>query len=206
MVGLTAEARLLRGSGFRVGIGGGTPEGAGRAAATLVAGGATALVSFGLAGGLNPALPAGSLVIPSCVVEAGMWFQCDPGLITWLGGATTACLLAGAEIAVTAAQKSALFAALQADAIDLESGAAARVAKSHNIPFAVLRAVADPAGRTLPPAALIALSADGKISLAPIIASVLRNPSQIPALLALARDAAKARAALLKHLPQLQSF
>jgi adenosylhomocysteine nucleosidase len=206
VVGLTAEARLLRGAGFRVGIGGGTPEGAGRAAATLVATGAAALVSFGLAGGLNPALPPGSLVVPTYVIEGETRFQCDSALVNWLGGATTESLLAGVEIAITAAQKSALFSNAKAAAIDLESGAVARVAKTHNLPFAVLRAVADPAARTLPSAALIALNAAGNISLLPILASVLRNPAQIPTLLALGRDAAQARAALLKKLRQIQGF
>jgi adenosylhomocysteine nucleosidase len=200
VVGLKAEAALLRGSGFMVGIGGGEPAGALQAAEVLVAKGATALISFGLAGGLNPALPPGAILVPSALVEGGMMFQCDAGLVAWLGGATVNAMLAGTEIAVTAAQKAALFATSKADAIDLESGAVARVAKAAGLPFAVLRAVADPASRDLPPAALITLNAAGKIRLLPILASVFRKPPQIPALIKLAGDASKARAALVKKL------
>jgi adenosylhomocysteine nucleosidase len=203
VVGLKAEAALLRGSGFLVGIGGGEPKGAAIEAESLVAKGAEALISFGLAGGLNPALPPGAILVPPILIENETVFQCDTELITWLGGATINAMLGGTEIVVTAAQKSALFEASKADAVDLESGAVARVAKAAGLPFAVLRAVADPASRDLPPAALIALNAAGKIRLLPILASVLQNPQQIAALISLAGDASKARTALIKKLQVL---
>ncbi|HQU04519.1 MAG TPA: hypothetical protein PLT25_07355, partial [Acidocella sp.] len=130
-------------------------------------------------------------------------FDCDAELLAWLGGANIEALYAGTAIAVTAAQKAQLFNATQADAIDLESGAVARIAREAGRPFAVLRAVADPASRTLPPAALIALNQGGEIQLAAIFASVLRQPTQIPALLALASDAAKARKNLLRKIKTL---
>jgi adenosylhomocysteine nucleosidase len=203
VVGLKAEAALLRGSGFMVGIGGGESAGALQAAEVLAAKGATALISFGLAGGLNPALPPGAILVPSILIDNETVFQCDTELVTWLGGATTNAMLAGTEIVVTAAQKSALFAASNADAVDLESGAVARVAKAAGLPYAVLRAVADPASRDLPPAALIALNAAGKIRLLPILASLIRNPQQISALIMLAGDASKARTALVQKLRHL---
>jgi hypothetical protein len=61
VVGLKAEALLARRLGVPVMIGGGTAAGAEMAARRAVAEGATALVSFGLAGGLDPSLrPASS--------------------------------------------------------------------------------------------------------------------------------------------------
>ena len=39
------------------------------AAAKLIEAGASALMSFGLAGGLDPALPAGSMIFPSEVIS-----------------------------------------------------------------------------------------------------------------------------------------
>lgn len=203
MVGLTAEAALLRGTGFAVGVGGGTPAGAEAAAGRLAAQGAGALISFGIAGGLNPALAPGAVLVPRRVVEGAMDFKCDSSLLAWLGGATCDALLAGAEIAVTRAQKSALVAQTGADAVDLESGAVARVAAGAGLPFAVLRAVADPASRDLPPAALAALNAAGRIGIFRVLGSVLRHPGQIPALIALAGDAAAARKALQVRLRML---
>ncbi|OYV34952.1 MAG: hypothetical protein B7Z81_09350 [Acidocella sp. 20-61-6] len=199
VVGLTAEAALLKNTGFMVGVGGGTPTGAARAAEDLIANGAAALVSFGLAGGLNPELAAGTIIIPATVND----YACDLDLLAWLGGATHQKIYAGDEIAVTSEQKSAIFNATWADAIDLESGAMAAVAARGNIPFAVLRAIADPATRALPPAALIALNAGGQIKLLPILLSVLQNPSQTAVLMALAGDAAKARKALVQKIKSL---
>ena len=85
-----------------------------------------------------------------------------------------------------------------ASAVDLESGAVARVAQRHRLPFAVLRAVCDPAQRTLPPAALAALDSGGGIRLARVLRSVIARPWQIPALLRLALDAASARRAIVR--------
>jgi adenosylhomocysteine nucleosidase len=94
--------------------------------------------------------------------------------------------------------KRTLWVATRAHAIDLESGAVALVARTYGLPFAVVRAICDPAERTLPPAALVALRSDGGIGLMPIIRSLIKRPDQIPGLLALARDAAKARQTLVR--------
>jgi adenosylhomocysteine nucleosidase len=77
------------------------------------------------------------------------------------------------------------------------------VAQRHGIPFAVLRAVCDPADRNLPPAALVALSAKGRIALARVAISILFRPQQIPGLIALARDASRARRALVGRVNQI---
>jgi adenosylhomocysteine nucleosidase len=66
------------------------------------------------------------------------------------------------------------------------------------LPFAVLRAVCDPAQRGLPPAALATLDAGGGIRFARVLGSVAARPWQIPALLRLALDAALARRALMR--------
>jgi adenosylhomocysteine nucleosidase len=206
VVGLTSEFSLLKGTPFLGGAGGGTPEGAADVSQLLIQEGAQALISFGLAGGLNPNLAPGAVLVPSRVAEGDMTYHCDPALLAWLGGPTLPLMLGGAKIAVTAAEKSALFTATGAGAIDLESGAVAHVALSHNLPFAVLRAVADPAGRTLPPAALTALNQSGQIGFLRVLASVLRNPGQIPALLALAKDAAAAKRALAGRVKSLAAY
>jgi adenosylhomocysteine nucleosidase len=200
VVGLNAEAKLLRRYSARVGIGGGFPAGAARAAEKLVGEGASALVSFGLAGGLNPALPPGAVLVPQSVIDGGEIYPCDPALIEWLGGANAKCMMSAKLVAETASEKTALFKATQAEAIDLESGAVARIAAGAKIPFAVLRAVADPAARNLPPAALIALNGAGEIGFLTVLASVFKKPAQIPALITLGQDAAKARSALIDKL------
>jgi adenosylhomocysteine nucleosidase len=79
----------------------------------------------------------------------------------------------------------------------------ARVATAATVPFAVLRAVADPADRDLPPAAVTALSEAGKIKGGKVLGSVLRQPGQIGELVLLARNAAAARSALVRRLRRL---
>jgi adenosylhomocysteine nucleosidase len=196
VVGLAVEARIARRLGFPVAIGGGTASGAEVAARSLVVSGVAGLISFGLAGGLDPALRAGALLVPSAVLVDGRSVPTDPALSQRLGGCSTGLLLGASDVAASAAAKAALFAATGADAVDLESGAVARVATEHGLPFAVLRAICDPAERDLPPAALIALDQHGAVGLARVFGSVLAHPSQVPGLLALAADAAAARRAL----------
>lgn len=203
VTGLAAEAKLLRGTGFMVGVGGGLPDGAYRAAEALVAQGALALVSFGLAGGLARDVTPGDVLVPNAVIEGPRAYKCDDGLMAFLGGSTGKPILAGHRIAVTASDKSKLFRRSKAVAIDLESGAVARVASGRGLPFAVLRAVADAADRNLPPAAGVPLKAGGGIDLQAILRSVAANPGQIPGLLGLARDARRAQAALVVRLKGL---
>src|SRR5262249_31725217 len=158
--------------------GGGLPAGAQDAAKRLVARGVTGLVSFGLAGGLDPSLPPGHLVIPQAMLEDGMRYPTDAALSDSFGGANAALMLAGADIVAKSVAKRDLFLATGACAVDLESGAVARVARRHDLPFAVLRAICDPAGRDLPPAALVALDAGGAIGLLRVLASLARQPGQ----------------------------
>ncbi len=204
VTGLTAEAALLKKTGFLVAAGGGWPVGAYRAAESSAAQGATALVSFGLAGGLAPDSVPGALLVPDAVVEGQERYPCDPALMAFLGGSTGELILAGQTIAATVEQKRALYGATRIGAVDLESGAVARVAQAHGLPFAVLRAIADPATRTLPPAALVPLKPSGGIDLPRILLSVLAKPAQIPALIGLARDAGQARGGLVARVKTLR--
>ncbi len=197
VTGLTAEAALAAPLGIAR-AGGGTPRGAAHAAEQLVREGATALISFGLAGGLNPALPPGTLVVPASVITPSRTYPTDPALCARLGGPRHT-LFAGVILAVTKAEKSSLHEAFQADAIDLESGAVAAVAAAHNLPFAVLRAICDSSETSLAPAPVTALSATGAIAPLRVAASLLAHPGQISALIRLARDAAAARRALARE-------
>jgi hopanoid-associated phosphorylase len=198
VVGLEAEARIAR--RFRldvlVAVGGGSAEGARRAAERLLAQGATGLVSFGFAGGLSPDLAAGALVVPRRVMVDGRAFACDPGLGAQLGGFTPHDLLHSERVVATAGEKAALYRHSGCAAIDMESGALARAALAESRPFAVLRAVCDPAWQSLPPAALLAIAADGQVALGRVLRSVLNRPRQVTALIALARDSGRARRAL----------
>lgn len=203
IVGIAEEARIAAGFGVPVGTGGGEPAGARDAAERLVAAGCTALISFGLAGGLAPEFEPGDLVIPTEIVsEAGQRWIVDGTLSARLGVAAGV-LLAGTAILATAAAKQQAWRRTGAVAVDLESGEVARVAGGFGLPFAVLRAICDPCERDLPPASLTALRPDGTIRPAALLGSLLRHPWQLPALIGLGRDADRARRALLSHVAEV---
>jgi adenosylhomocysteine nucleosidase len=199
VVGLEAEARIARRWAAAVEVGGGDSAGAARAATVLAARpGITALVSFGLAGGLDPALRPGDLLIPSRIIDGKRSWPTDAALGNALGGGTGHTMLGGGAVLATAAAKRVARSETGADAVDLESAAVARAAGLRGLPFAALRAICDHARRSLPLAAIVALDRSGRVGPLRVLGAVLARPWEIPALLALARDATLATRAL-KH-------
>ena len=82
VTGLAAEADCLRKSRAgvepRILVSGGVPARTGELARSLVEEGAVGLVSFGVAGGLDPALGAGTILLPREIVTAdGARFAAD---------------------------------------------------------------------------------------------------------------------------------
>jgi adenosylhomocysteine nucleosidase len=203
VVGLAAEARIARHLGWPVAIGGGTAAGAEAAANALVGHGCAGLISFGLAGGLDPTLRPGALIVPSAVTAGGKRYTADPSLSRMLGGATPHLVLGADAIVESVEEKRRQRGQTEAAAVDLESGAVARVASTHSIPFAVLRAICDPADRALPHAAQVALDAHGGIRAWRVLASIAARPTQLPGLLALAGDAAAARRSLIVRVKRI---
>lgn len=212
LVGLTAEAKFIRKvfPHAAIAASGATSAGAKREAARLAACGADCLLSFGLAAGLDPALPAGTLIVPEKVLAWGSSYVCDPTLrhILGSGHANTVggSLLHSDHVVLRAEEKASLFSQTGSAALDMESGFLARAAEEAGLPFAVLRVVCDPATRTLPPVAGTVLSPDGGLNITALAGSLLRNPAQIPALIALGKDASQARTAMQKFLEQQRTL
>jgi adenosylhomocysteine nucleosidase len=203
---MASEARIARRSGLPIAIGGGTPQGARAAAERLLREGARSLISFGLAGGLDPALVPGDIVAAEAVLSGGQVWVCDAALLKRLSAKRVPLLLAGDAIVATAREKARLHAQTGAAAVDLESGAVAELATAAGVPFAVLRAICDGAKRNLPRAAMEGLDATGRVAPLKLIVALLREPAGIVGLIALGRDAARARAALLKSAPGLSEL
>ena len=204
IVGLKSEAALLAPLRAKVFIGGGSAKGAQGAAARAVEAGASALVSFGLAGGLNPALAAGAIIIPARLIVHGRQIPTHEALTDALGGVTSPALLASDRVIGSAAGKAERWADMHADAVDMESGAVAQAAARAEIPFAIVRAICDPATRALPPAAMSSLNRSGGISVLGLLGSLVTKPGQISDLRELARDSAAAHKALADHLAKLR--
>lgn len=182
VVGMRMEAALLPPD---VAVVVGTDPGRLEAAAA----GASAILSFGICGGLDGALPVGALISATRVRGRGA-YAADPGWSLALARATGARpgILAGATVpARDPAAKARLRGATDALAVDLESEAAAACAHLHRLPFAALRAVADTAADTLPRAALEGLRDDGRVAPGRVLLALLRRPGELPALVTVAR-------------------
>jgi adenosylhomocysteine nucleosidase len=176
---------------------GGSATRAGEGARQLIRTGATALLSFGIAGALDPGLAPGDLVVPEIVLSPdGTAFRTSEAwrdaMTAAIGDARNGTLLGSDKVVATRIDKQKLFRDTDALAVDMESHGVAAVAAAAEVPFLVVRAVADPARRHVPRAALAALAADGGYRIGAVLARLLVRPWEIPAVVMLARDSAAA--------------
>lgn len=162
------------------------------------------VISWGLCGGLDPRLRPGDLILGAEVVSDDGAIRTDEAVTSSLArrlidaGARVAVerLAAADAPAMTAGAKESLRHAAGAAAVDTESWTAGRFALKRRIPFAILRAVADPAERDLPPLILKAVDSGGRINTVAVIRELIRSPGQLAALWAAALDSRAAFKAL----------
>jgi len=162
------------------------------------------VISWGVCGGLDPRLRPGDLILGAEVVSAEGRINTDEAVTSSLAqrlidaGARVAVeRVAGASSPVsTARAKAELRLATGAAAVDMESLTAGRFALERRTPFAILRAVADPADRDLPPLVLSAVDSQGRINAAAVLGDLVRSPGQFTGLVAAARDGRAAFRAL----------
>ena len=208
VVGLAIEARLLAealGPSCRIACAAASAERAREGAGRLLSEGAGALISFGIAGGLAPALAPGDLVLAERIVAPGAHpIATDTRYRSrWAAAATAAGLqyvggglLDSAQIVSSVADKRALYLSSGAVATDMESYAVAGVAAEAGVPFAAVRAIADPAGRPLPRSVIGIIGPDGTPRVGRLILRLCMRPWECPALFRLRRDTDAALASL----------
>jgi len=154
------------------------------------------VVSWGVCGGLDPRLRPGDLIIGSEVVSSEGGVGADEAVASSLARRLTdartpvriARIAAVSSPVLTARVKADLRIATRAAAVDMESLIAGGFAKEGRTPFAVLRAVADPAERDLPPLLLDAVDPDGRITAGALFGKLVRSPGQLAGFIAAARD------------------
>jgi adenosylhomocysteine nucleosidase len=196
VTGLVQEARIAAGPGMTVICSSSDPRQLRSLLATFDPSSIRGVISFGVAGGLDPTLKSGDVVVATEVVA---------GDSRWLAGlALSEELIAGAGLGrrrvvqgglvgveqVIAAQagKAALHLETGAVAVDMESHIAAAYAAEAGLPFAALRVVSDPAGRALPALAMAAIKPNGDIDLGKVLRGVARNPLTLRALVSTGLD------------------
>jgi len=170
------------------------------AAQLLLAQGASALISWGVAAALVPDLKSGNVLLPRTIVGCdGVVFAVD---IAWharlqqVAAFDTRPIAEARSILATGAQKRALGDLAQAVAADMESAAAARVAQQAGVPFLVVRAIADDCEMALPAWLMHCFDTQGRVRGRRFLAHMLRHPLDIVAVARLARAFAAAEHSL----------
>ena len=208
VTGLASEAEILEAFSAdhrpKIAVAGASAVRAEAAANRLIDEGCGAILSFGVAGGLDPALRPGTVVIADAIVAPdGTRLACD---VAWHGrvlqflSGNVPCFsgaLAGSDEPLLSPQaKAALGRRWGAVAVDMESHGVARAARARNVPFLALRAVADGAERVLPAWVMDAVLPDGSLAPGKIARALLPRPWQVWGLIGLARANGRALGAL----------
>lgn len=181
------------------------PERAADGARWLLDQGVGSLCLFGVSGGLDPRLQAGDLVVAETVCDA----QDNRYPATVSGWGEIPCasrfgrILTLPEPVLAPGDKRALFRRFGALAVDMESAAVARIALEAGSPCRILRAICDPASRTVAKDAFALLDGLGRLRLGTLMASLARRPALLKDLLTMRRDFARALKALERAAPNL---
>src|ERR1700712_236727 len=184
VTGLVQEARIAAGPGMTVICSSSDPQQL-RALLTIfdprtIRG----VISFGVAGGLDPSLKSGDVVVATEVLAgdtrwlAGLALNEELIASVALGSRRVVRGgLAGVEQVVAARScKAALRLETGAAAVDMESHIAAAYAAEAGLPFAALRGISDPARAALPTLAMTAIKPNGDIDLRKVMRGIARNP------------------------------
>ena len=210
--GMASEIRALgrwaEDAQVRIGISGAQPERAESEAQRLVDAGCRLLMSWGVAGGLDPEMQPGDVVVPSAVVDegGGCWpFATElaeavagviPAPFRWSDRGQGRCVLGLDRMVLHAEDKTALFALTGALTADMESHRVAQVAANGNLPVVAVRAVGDPVDGSVPTLAAEALDEDGRTRFGAVARGLLQRPWDFGALMRVRRETDAALEAL----------
>jgi len=204
VTGMAAEARLAAGPGVITVMAGGNPARLRSLLRARLQPNCRAVISIGIAGGLDPSLVPGDVIVATGVAAPDRRHAASSIVAHRLAARLSdhpkreiMADVAGVDRAVVSpAAKRALRSATGALAVDMESHVAAAFAARHGLPFAAVRVVCDPAHRGLPDLVGTALRPDGEVSLCGVFRSLWQSPMQLFAMPRLARDAAEGFRAL----------
>jgi adenosylhomocysteine nucleosidase len=196
VTGLVQEARIAAGPGMAVICSSSDPQQLRSLLATLDPASFRGVISFGVAGGLDPTLKSGDIVVATEVLAGDARWLAELPLneeqiasVALKRRRIVRGGLAGVEKVIAArAGKAALWSATGAAAVDMESHIAAAYATEVGLPFAALRVISDPASRALPAIAMSAIKPNGDIDLRKVLRGVARNPLSLRALVSTGID------------------
>jgi adenosylhomocysteine nucleosidase len=147
-----------------------------------------AVINAGFAGALDPALRAGALVCESSHTRL-LWAARD-------AGCAPVPFAHSDRILITPAEKSALRAATEADAVDMESAALRAVCARRGIPFLNLRVISDAADEAMPLDFNRCCTPDLRLQIHRVLLELAKSPARLPRLLAFHRTVRRCAATL----------
>ncbi len=207
--GLASEVhcipRTIDSSSVRIQVSGANASRAYDLSNKLIDQGASGLLSFGLSGALSPNTETGSLLIGESIILPSL--EAVPSSQDWLSRLKQAADIAGLSLATVSLygsdtligapeEKASLFKKTKAVAVDMESAGVARAASEASLPFAALRAIADPANRSIPVSAARVVRPDGGIRPIAALSALLKRPSDLGTFVRLGQDSQKGLASL----------
>ncbi|MGZ5010288.1 MAG: phosphorylase family protein [Methylobacter sp.] len=159
----------------------------------LITQGAVRLISWGCAAALSELLKPGDLILADTLIDAegtqidvhNAWLEFTKNLISTQIKIHTGSLAESLTIVAAAKDKKHLHAQTGAIALDMESAAIGTVARQNDLPFLVIRTVADPVNMDLPKAINHSLNDEGDIVLAKLLAFIALHPTELPGLIKL---------------------
>lgn len=189
-------------------------ENARKAAETLIANGATHLISWGCAAALSPELKQGDLTLADSLLDAqqvqininSAWHAHAKSSLSKSLAVHTGVLLESKTIVSLSSEKKQLHEQTQAIVLDMESVAVAKVAQEKNLPFLAIRAIADPVTMDLPKAIAYSMNHDGVVVLGRLLMFLFQHPSELPGLIKLGLHFNAAKKTLLQVAKQLDTI
>ncbi len=155
------------------------------------------VLTCGFAGGLDPALPVGTVV-----------FDADPGFPLTdrlvAAGAVPVHFHCADRVAVTLAEKAALRRSTGADAVEMESSVIRAMCRELGIPSATVRVVSDAAGEDLPLDFNALMTAGMDIHFGKLAWGLVRSPGKIPELMRFQKRVARAADQLAETLSRMR--
>nr|VFK68564.1 MAG: adenosylhomocysteine nucleosidase [Candidatus Kentron sp. UNK]VFK73646.1 MAG: adenosylhomocysteine nucleosidase [Candidatus Kentron sp. UNK] len=186
-----------------------------RAAQSLIDAGADALVSWGIAGALDPHLAPGDIVLPTDVIDHvdkqrypvnQRWRaalknrldqnRLDPNKLDHEKIYSQGSVVSTRAVQPGPRQKAKLHKDTGAMAVDMESAAIAAVANEENKPFIIIRSISDTTAMQLPSSAINATDPYGRVSILGLLAGLTKNPAELRHYPNLIRSLARAKRSL----------
>jgi nucleoside phosphorylase len=134
------------------------------------------VLSSGFAGGLDPAMPSGTVL-----VEADPGFPLTPALQA--AGARPGRFHCADRIIVSALEKQALGGETGAQAVEMESAVIRAACRARGVPSATVRVISDAAGEDLPLDFGTLMTPDQRLDWTRLVWALVRSPGKVSALL-----------------------